>query len=457
MNYLIKNNLALLIFLVPFLLSLLAFFGDIRINGYISILLFMAFLHFIYTANKLLFFSNIFFWVSWVWVMSSLIFIEQGAFITEQNRFGVQIGSPYKFFLYIFSFSISGILLFHLNRNNHKKMSKFFREKNSDYDPFYFFLVLFFVLLICFSLAYAMNGLPLLLAIERFSYWEGIEVLRRAVYVTPIATFFLGMSFAHTKKIFKVLILILLCGILFLFGEKFTGPYLNIAYFFTGYYLVSNLKHIDINYGFERQVIFIWGPLLFISLTILVAIGYLILNSFAADEVADQIIQRALGLQGHTWYGVDYNLMNGHIQHQNDLFLKEYSSEYPAGMESIMYSISNSDFVKATRDLGIRFTNGYPAIVLLSFGFDAGLVAQFFLGFIFFIFYFYMIRTICFGQHLRLFMFLVFFNNILTNVFLEGEIFYVFRPLSMIIVFLMFIDVLFFKFVNIKNVFYKHN
>ena len=196
---------------------------------------------------------------------------------------------------------------------------------------------------------------------------------------------------------------------------------------------------------------------MFISLTILVAIGYLILNSFAADEVADQIIQRALGLQGHTWYGVDYNLMNGHIQHQNDLFLKEYSSEYPAGMESIMYSISNSDFVKATRDLGIRFTNGYPAIVLLSFGFDAGLVAQFFLGFIFFIFYFYMIRTICFGQHLRLFMFLVFFNNILTNVFLEGEIFYVFRPLSMIIVFLMFIDVLFFKFVNIKNVFYKHN
>ena len=166
---------------------------------------------------------------------------------------------------------------------------------------------------------------------------------------------------------------------------------MNIAYFFTGYYLVSNLKHIDINYGFERQVIFIWGPLLFISLTILVAIGYLILNSFAADEVADQIIQRALGLQGHTWYGVDYNLMNGHIQHQNDLFLKEYSSEYPAGMESIMYSISNSDFVKATRDLGIRFTNGYPAIVLLSFGFDAGLVAQFFLGFIFFIFYFYMI------------------------------------------------------------------
>ena len=99
---------------------------------------------------------------------------------------------------------------------------------------------------------------------------------------------------------------------------------MNIAYFFTGYYLVSNLKHIDINYGFERQVIFIWGPLLFISLTILVAIGYLILNSFAADEVADQIIQRALGLQGHTWYGVDYNLMNGHIQHQNDLFLKEY-------------------------------------------------------------------------------------------------------------------------------------
>lgn len=451
----LTNNILLIFFSIPFLLSVLLYSLGITINGIFSIFLMIALFLLIYRANKLLFFSNIFFFVSWFWVLCSLVFIEQGTYITEQDRYGEFIGSPYRFFLYIFSFSLGGLILFRLNKNKHKELSKHFTEKGNKYDPIYFFHLLFIVLMVCFGAAYMTNGLPLILAIERFSYWEGIEFLRRAVYVTPIATFFLGMSFAHSKKIIKIFLLLFLCAILFLFAEKFTGPYLNIAYFFTGYYLVSNLKHRDINYGIESQVIFFWAPLMFLSLTLLVALGYLFLNSINADELAEQIIQRALGLQGHSWYGVDYNLLNNHINNDDDLFFRRYSEEYPAGMESIMYTISNSEFVKATRELGIRFTNGYPAIVLLSFGFNVGIIVQFFLGFIFFIFYFYMIRTISYGQHLRLFIFLVFFNNILTNIFLEGEVFYIFRPLSLCIMFFIMMDVIVFKHINLKHIFLK--
>lgn len=418
---------------------------NLKIISYASSLLFILFLFNFYKISKELFFISLVFIIGWVWNLISLLYIENGSYITEQNTFGYFTNSSTRFSLYCSLFIFSGILAWKLNplRKTSDSLSTVTKtHKFENLSINFSFFILFILFLI--GLIY---GFPILSGISRFEYWKPIDHLQKFVFLSPIACFFIGYCYglSNSKKIIILLLFHIL--FLFLFSDKFTGPYLIFIYFFTGYSLSllskNNTKNIKI---INWKLIIFVIPSISIVLISTVAYGYLILHGLDPNFLIDQILSRAFSLQGHVWYGIDLLTFNNNFHPDPSLFLRENNEPTdPAGLPYLMYQISNPGFVTAMREAGIRFTNGYPAILLSSFGFHLGLFFQFIVGFCFYIFSLYFLRKLFKQQFFMSFLCLIFFNNIISNSLIMGEIYYIYKPLSLALILFFLLDIFLIK------------
>jgi hypothetical protein len=175
----------------------------------------------------------------------------------------------------------------------------------------------------------------------------------------------------------------------------------------------------------------------------------LILHKMSVDELAVQIIRRAFALQSEVWYAIDDLIIKNNNYNPYVFFKFNNEPVSPAGLIYLMYKIADYNFVYSMRELGIRFTNGFPAITLISFGYFWGSFVQFILGIISGVFLYYLYKKVLFLQPIRLLIALIFFNNIYTNIFIMGEVYYIYKFLSVFCILFFLIDLIILKEKNI--------
>jgi hypothetical protein len=432
-----KKIILYLIFFIYLLNSNFIFSYNISVIS--SFLLVISILVFYYKYNKIFFYLFIFLFISFFWTIFSLYYIENGAYISEQGIYGKHTNSVTRYISFYFIFIIGTFFSFSmLNKLNFRII-----KTMKNYRMIILFTDIFFIILLFIYLFLGFyKGFPLLHGINRFFYWKEVEAFHKIIYLTPILSFFIGILYALTNKkeyVYKLFILLLL---LILFSEKFSGPFLLTIYYIMGFYITQNILSEDNNIGFGNKFIFIYVPIIFLSFLVIVSIGYVILHNIGAEDLYDKIMERALALQGHIWYGIDRIVLNSNNIDYNLFFRQNNEPDSPAGLIYLMYQVGNYDFIHAMRESGIRFTNGFPAITLMSFGYIYGFIIQFFLGVIAGIFLFYLYKKTLYFQPIRLFIALIFFNNIFTNVYIMGEIYFIYKPISIFCLFIFLIDVL---------------
>jgi len=403
-----------------------------------SFFLIILFVNYFYERNKVFFFLFIFFFISFVWTVASLYYIESGVYISEQFRYGKATNSLSRlvYFYLIFIFGVYFAFNTFFKRRKKDIQRKTYRLSQIEMFAHSAFVILLFL----YIYVGLKNGFPLLMGLKRFSYWEELKSFQKIIFLTPIVSFFIGIAYSFTRKKIYIYEIVTFLFMLVLFSEKFTGPFLVVIYYIMGYYVNENIKSTNNNVGFGKTFLYVYVPILLFFLIAIVSIGYVLLSNVGSGELFDKILDRALALQGHVWYGVDDCVINNKAKIDYTIFLRKNNEpQSPGGLVYLMYLISKYDFIHAMREAGVRFTNGFPAITLISFGYGIGSFIQFCLGTMVGTFLFYLYEKIFQLKPFRLFIALVFFNNIITNVFVMGEVYFIYKLLSIIsIVFFVF-------------------
>jgi hypothetical protein len=282
-------------------------------------------------------------------------------------------------------------------------------------------------------------GFPLLTGESRFAYWPTTPGLQRLDYLMPCLMLPLGVRQHLVGGRRNILALLIGVGMLVLFSDKFSGPVTCLTYFAMGYYVVRALdpsaakRHI----GLGRTILI--APIVAGLLVATTWYGYAAINGKQPTQIKQAIENRALGLQGHVYFGIDRATVVDHSDTvtAGDFLKQDHEPDNPGGLVELMYQVSPRNFVASMRAAGIRFTNGYPAIAVAAFGFWGAVGVQVLFGLFFGLFAYYLALKIARLDIVGLLLATVFLENILTNALIMGDVFYLYRPLSLVLLFAM--------------------
>ncbi len=311
----------------------------------------------------------------YIWAFStaliSCFIVEFGAYLSEIRIFGalsnatVKIGFPSMILLYI---SINFCDWLTKNIQPQKRLPKFYQDIAT--GAILMFSITAVLALMVVIIVY---GTPNSHNVDRFYYWENIAPSwgRYLQYNLTQLAFILGVLFVNSnRKYIYALLLLFSLVIQFLGGEKFTGPFLSILFFFTPY-LVMSKRNLLIRILTPRNLIIL--SLVFFSFTYIIYLSYLAIygNNIAATK---SFVER-IALQSQVWWALDQHseLLNSDLSFDwlaTNFFGFGKDSEHDVfGMYYIMKVIAPDDVFQRFFSNSVRFTMGTPVNYNFFFGY----------------------------------------------------------------------------------------
>ena len=298
----------------------------------------------------------------------SILLIEAGAYITEQGITGYENGTFYIFYAY----SVLSLILIFAFLSRYKVEIKYGNSGK------YFILYSFVYALMLF---YAISINP---GYTRFSIFDNIpDGLRRLFAYTMIGYNFIYIYAVFKEKSFwrKIVYLFIFISIELLRGEQFGGIY---------YGMMSFTVATIIQYGQGNRIVLMkiekrrLAIVSIIFITILVSlVSYKISNLGGLFKFADRII-----LQQHVLWGTVNLHSSGNFSadltpyFDNFFSLAAYRTNTEYGIGQLMVALSG-DLARKFIEEGVRFTSGYPAILLFHFGYLGAFLINIILTYIF--------------------------------------------------------------------------
>ena len=331
-------------------------------------------------------------------------------YIMEEGIYGLYTGSTLRYFIY----SLFGISSFILMFNILETLAKFptyYRQKiDKKFDSI---IIIFSFILIAILIFHALISNPPLFnpASSRFSFWSDFAKVPffskfnvLLLMFLPVLSIILVTTKSLSKKNIIYFFVVLFIFYDILLGNKFSSIILKLVLFFVPIVVVKLLaKEKILNF---KLVSF----LLIFSFLLLI----LIINDYGTeyDILMQKIISRVLVLQGHTWWGSDYYVVQyGSMVNTPQLWneiLSIISQPEPiqakAGMPYIMNLIGH-DEVYTYFEAGVQYTMGFPAILILLFGWYYAFIPLLLVWFVFSFIYFYYYYLIRSHSRIRIFLF----------------------------------------------------
>jgi len=417
-----------------FIATLLFFFDIITDNQYyllpvLSIVLLFFFIFDILRRDYSFVIMASFFIFSIVLVGISNLYIEFGNYITEEARFGLQIGSTTSYIAISIWFLLIGKLVFNASDKIYIPIGKI------NINPYLIFLFFLF-----FELSYLYllisHGSPLLRGEERFTYWLDAPLFYQKLnLVFPLMFVLLGMLMAHhNKKSFNLISVFLISFyviLLIFFSEKFSGLILVLFNFSIGFFVVKFDKS---NFKIGIKHFLILG-IIMIALLVVVFVNMQVVYGYDTQQAFDRFISRVFGLQGHVWYGIvhEYRFENLDLGFR-ELFIDFDGDESnPTGLVALMWKIAPHDLVEHMRMSSIRFTMGWPAIVLATYGWLGVIVSTIISAVMTGIIFRFMYNAIVNTNYVALALLMVLYRG-LTSAFLMGDLFTLYKSTTLVAV-----------------------
>lgn len=360
---LLKIFIPSLFFLIVFILSLTILIVGLEHIQFFEWVIVIAILIALYSSikfNQGLAFITSPFLILHFWAIFSVFYIESGAYVIEQDAYGHKNGSG---ILLTSMMSLFSSILFFPDIGE-IKMQRFFKKPTlNKVNPIYissFILLVLSILILFYGIIYS-GSIPLLNS-NRFAYFDEAPRIVKIVYLSSgLVSFIAGVSFAESRNRIINILVILLIIMIILSGDKFTGIFLAVINFIAGFSIRSEIRLT------RKQLITIAG-FFFLFVTVIVSVGFLFMHDIGDKDLFEVIIERALALQGHVFYGTyELSLTGGLESLSLEQFFKPSTSENPMGIDFLMYQVSDNNFASAMLSQGITFTMGYPAILFVFF------------------------------------------------------------------------------------------
>jgi len=344
------------------------------ICGAVSLGLFILFCKYLYQSKQYFFFLLMPFIFPHFTAIVSNFSLETGAFIEELQVSSFATGGVTRLIFYILSFFVVAMLSFSFL--NKYRINRFSLTLKGDYSRLENQLIILFSAGIFFVLGVSavIWGSPLLKGVQRFDYWASHPYpgIRNFLYQGYLLSFILGvyitrlnLNYYGNKKQY-IYIVALFCFFNILYGEKFTGVFLTLLYFFVGLFgslvLYKKIKLITLKSVF------------FVSILMLILYGLIYYQYKFIHQLPGSIFSfiesRVLNLQGEVWWAIDEMSPSGNGL--SYLYSYDQNCRVTGGLYSLMYQIAPASLVDSYCERGITFTMGYPAILISSVGYLVG-------------------------------------------------------------------------------------
>lgn len=296
----------------------------------------------------------------------SLLVIENGSYITEQYRFGFNVGATGVLSLYGLAFLTLAhwIIVWRCGgsaaRANQTKMSGRLLGR--------------LVLLIgvgsgaAYGVVFLVWGSALSFT-TRFEWAAQLPSIVGALhtmlrsYLIPVGFALAGMLLVvhGLRRSWPTLTLIFPMVALIGAGDKFSGFLLQCTMFLLGIGVAALIEGRSIR---VRPLHLVIASVVILLLVSALVIGYL---RTGADS-AIQAINERIALQGHVWFGI-FERFQGQPG-ATDLWtmVKNNTHDSPSGLDALSYLVSRPEFVYERIGRGVSFTMGGPATALSVFG-----------------------------------------------------------------------------------------
>lgn len=300
-------------------------------------------------------------------IVPSLIYIEDGGYISEQERYGEYTGSVLLYCI----FSFLGLLIL---QKGLKYVSPFFKKipsfsvNGKSMEPF-FLNLLIYVSLGALFLNLLLSPVPFFNeSVDRFDYWKNSAFpFLNNIFGnnSSFLAFGLGVYSLHNSKRKAVFIIFFYFLYLILVGNKFSSLVIAIFLTFLPFFIIRKRFKINLTKLFDFKFIIV-GFLLFGMLLY----SYSVKNHYShvTKSPLDAVAYRYLGLQGHVWWGSTYNYV---FQDKANTW-SPYELLY--GMHHLMRELSPHEHIEISIERGVSFTNAYPSILLRIFPVPIALV-----------------------------------------------------------------------------------
>lgn len=314
--------------------------------------------------------------MQYLWMFLSILVIESGVYIDEQDRNGEFIFASF-YLLSFFIVSIVSFILFFKLFNKIFKIEiprvRFFKVDEMKIVLAITTIIIFLSFLNLLSSPSTYNDST----ITKFNYWEFARfpilkgVLGNTIGYLPFIFGILYKSYKKVTILFIFLYLFYLVGV----DQKFT------AFLFGGISFLISYTIFNLNFGRNKNVLlFKKRYLIIISLLLfsLVVLKYTYKNSYAhlGFSPVESVFYRAFGLQAHLFWGVCEKYVNNNEPNSWDI------GELPYGMHVLMEDfmpIDQKKYLNSLWERGVSWTNGYPAILLRIFPFPIAIIFHFFI------------------------------------------------------------------------------
>lgn len=305
----------------------------------------------------------------------SNVYIEQGTYITEQYRFSLATGSTLRLTIYAGLFLGAMFITIRRLAPTAKLRALVATAQTHGHVRLLSNTIIAVALLwlLLLLVSGVMFGFPVFLGQDRFSYWSShpVPYVWRVLIQGIQLSFLLGIAYGMSDKgplrrtILLVFALMLCTNVLF--GDKFSSSAFALMNFGAAAAVMRQLVS-GVPLRLSRLV-----PRLIIACAFffyLVSWSYREISSIASQDVVDYIVSRALGLQGHTWWGIDFLARQGETNGvQIGHLFQRHSPETPGGIYLLMYALAPPQAVASYMTKGISFTMGGTAIAVYTLGY----------------------------------------------------------------------------------------
>ncbi len=302
--------------------------------------------------------------------VASLTVIESGAYITEQYRFGFNIGASGILALYAACFlTVAHIWISYWADRMSGRVSRRATRVLGLYVVGTSVGSVLFYGVVFLRYGTALSDLT------RFAWLASLpnvlidaHTLIRS-YIIPVAFALAGILLVVNgwRRSWYVIFLALPLVCLFWAGDKFSGFALPLILGCVG-------VGVGCIYAGVRPRIrlrqFGWIGVLGLLLLGIVAFGYI--RSGAQNAVS--AIADRLALQGHVWFGI-FDRLGGAPGVDFFTMVRDNTLSTPSGLDALSYLVSDPNFVHERLGRGVTFTMGGPATALAALGTWGGLIA----------------------------------------------------------------------------------
>ncbi|MWJ27636.1 hypothetical protein GPM19_05345 [Halomonas sp. ZH2S] len=307
-------------------------------------------------------------WVFFVYIFGLLFSVFSSFFVEYYSIYLIEVkayaeptGAGFRNAFLVVIFFCSILLSFNFSK---KIFSiRFKRIKNLDFLILKFFVFMGYVLVTYMAFVVIVYGSPLTMGVDRFTYWASIAPSKYRYITSLMPIFAFAISYSREIRVLpnwcSVFWLVLAAFLLVLGGEKFSGLFLLIYFYFLPYFCVVQRR-------FSKRAVLAGSFLLLVSVLLVLYNYYLIYGARFLEMFGAR-----LSLQGQMLFSLD-KIAEIEFQGLDALYSHFFGwgvvGAEEKGIRYLMYLVAPHDVVSNFIEGGATFTAPFPANISHFFG-----------------------------------------------------------------------------------------